>query len=141
MRFEHTVPVQATPESVWAVLVDVESWPELTASMTSVEKLSLAPLSVGARVRIRQPKLPPATWQVTELAEPERFVWVSTGPGVRTTAVHEVTPAEGGGSRLRLELTQAGPLGGVVGRLARDMIERYLALEAEGLKRRAEGRG
>jgi len=140
MRTEHTVTVEAPPEAVWAVLVDVESWPQVTASMDSVERLDAGPLRVGSRARIRQPKLPTAVWTVTELTEPERFTWVATGPGVRTTAMHEVS-GSGGTSRLRLELTQAGPLGSALGRLARGLVERYLSLEADGIKRRAEGRG
>ncbi|HEY7718367.1 MAG TPA: SRPBCC family protein [Pedococcus sp.] len=140
MRTEHTVTVEAPREAVWAALVDVESWPQVTSSMTSVEKLDPGPLQIGSRARIRQPKLPVAVWTVTELTEPERFTWVATGPGVRTTAVHEVA-GSGGTCRLRLELTQAGPLGSALGRLARGLVERYLALEADGLKRRAEGRG
>jgi uncharacterized membrane protein len=139
MRSEHTVTIDAPPDAVWAVLMDVESWPQITASMDEVRKLDDGPLQIGSRARIRQPKLPPAVWTVTELAPPARFTWVATGPGVRTTALHEVT-GTGGTSQLRLELTQAGPLGSALGRLARGLVARYLSLEADGIKRRAEGR-
>jgi len=139
MRNEHTVTIEAPREAVWQVLVDVEAWPQITASMNHVEKLDPGPLQVGTKVRVRQPKLPPAVWTVTELVEPERFTWVSTGPGVRTTAVHEVT-GSGPTCRLRLELTQSGPLGSSLGRLARGLVDRYITLEAEGIKARAEGR-
>ena len=136
-RNETTVTIGVPPEQVWPVLVDVESWPELTASMNRVQKLDEGPLREGARVRIEQPKLPPATWTVTELVENDRFVWRARGPGFTTIARHEVIPTDGG-SRLRLVVEQTGPLGGLVGRLGGNLTDRYIALEAAGIKRRAE---
>lgn len=140
MRNETTLGVAASREAVWKVLIDVESWPDLTPSMSSVRKLDAGPLRVGTRVRIRQPKLPPAVWTVTELAEPERFVWTARGPGFRTTASHEIV-AEEGSTLLRLAVEQSGPLAGVVSRLGRSLTDRYIALEAAGVKRRAEEEG
>ena len=90
MRNETTVDVDAPAEVLWAVVKDVESWPKLTESMTFVERLDGGPLREGMRVKVNQPKLPPATWKVTELVENERFVWRARGPGFTTTASHEV---------------------------------------------------
>ena len=140
MEEETTVTIAASPEAAWAVLTDVECMPELTASMTSVEKLDPGPLRVGTRVRIRQPKFPPVVWTVTEYVDDERFVWEATGPGVRTTGTHEVTRAEGG-SRLRLHIHQAGLIGALIGRVSRGLTRRYIGMEAAGIKRRAEGAG
>ena len=140
MEDETTVTIAASPEAVWAVLTDVESMPELTESMTSVEKLDPGPLRVGTRVRIRQPKFPPAVWTVTEYVDNQRFVWEATGPGVRTTGTHEVAPADGG-SRLRLHIDQAGPVGSLIGWVYRGLTRRYIGMEAAGIKRRAEEAG
>ena len=63
-RHRTSVDVDASPARVWEVMADVGRWPEWTASMTSVELLGDA-LDVGAHVRIRQPKLPAAVWEVT----------------------------------------------------------------------------
>jgi ligand-binding SRPBCC domain-containing protein len=135
---ETTATIDAAPEVVWSILVDVESWPSLTESMTSVERLDAGPLQVGSKVRIRQPKLPPATWNVTEVVDTERFVWTARGPGFRSTAYHEITAVDGGKTQLRLAVEQAGPLAGLVGGLGKDLTDRYIALEAAGVKRRAE---
>ena len=140
MQDETTVTIAAPPAAVWAVMTDVESWPELTDSVTSVEKLDSGPFGVGSRVRIRQPKFPTTVWTVTAFVDNERFVWVATGPGVRTTATHEVTSSDSG-SLLRLHIDQAGPLGGLIGRVSRGLTARYMAMEAAGMKRRAEGAG
>jgi carbon monoxide dehydrogenase subunit G len=137
-RNEVTVSVRAPREVLWAALKNVESMPDLTSSMTSVEKLEEGPLRVGMRVRIRQPKLPPAVWTVTEVVENERFVWTAKGLGFRSTAFHEVI-ADGESSKLRLAVEQSGPLAGLVGRLWNDLTDRYIALEAAGIKSRAEG--
>jgi len=136
-RFETTVDVDAPAEVLWSVVKDVESWPKLTESMTFVERLDGGPLREGMRVKVNQPKLPPATWKVTELVENERFVWRARGPGFTTIASHEVIP-DGDKSRLRLSVEQSGLLGGVVGRMGKDLTDRYIAMEAAGIKRRAE---
>jgi hypothetical protein len=77
-------------------------------------------------------------WQLTELDEGRSSTLVTRGPGVRVTARHWVEAIEGG-SRATLSLRFSGPLGPLVARLTRGLNERYLALEAKGLKARSEG--
>ena len=137
-RYEIAVEIPAPPERVWAVMSDVERWPEWTPSVTKVERLDGGPLAVGSRARIRQPNLLPAVWQVTELRPGRGFTWVTRSPGVRVTGIHAVEPAPGG-SRATLSLEFAGPLAGIVGWITRGLNRRYLALEAEGLERRSTG--
>ncbi|MET0865487.1 MAG: SRPBCC family protein [Nakamurella sp.] len=36
---QHTVTIAAPPEQVWAVVVDVERWPELISTLDVVERL------------------------------------------------------------------------------------------------------
>ncbi len=102
-HFSIAVEIQASPDRVWTVLRDIERWPEWTPTVTSIQRLDRVPLAVGSRARIRQPKLPPAEWQVTELDEGRSFTWVTRSPGVRVTARHWVEPKEGG-SRVTLSL-------------------------------------
>ncbi len=137
-QFSISVEIQASSDRVWGVLYDIERWPEWTPTVTSIQRVDRGPLAVGSRARIRQPKLPPAEWQVTELDEGKRFTWVTRSPGVRVTARHRVD-AGGGGSRATLSLEFAGLLGPLVARLTRGLNERYLALEARGLRQRSEG--
>ena len=85
--FRITTAIDAPAERVWAVLADVERWPEWTASVSRVELLTSAPLGMGGRVRIDQPKLRPAVWTVTLWQPGQRFVWESTNPGVKVVAV------------------------------------------------------
>jgi hypothetical protein len=87
---------------------------------------------------VRQPKLLPAIWQVTELDEPRKFTWVTRSPGVAVTGEHLVE-ADGTGSRVKLSLNFSGFLGPLVSRFYCSLNQRYLAIEAEGLRKRCEG--
>ena len=137
MHFSTTITIAASPAIVWQVLTDAARWPEWTPTVTSVELLDPPPLRVGLRARIIQPKLPPAVFTVTELTEGHRFVWVTRSPGATVFADHSVV-AEGSGSRVTLSVRFAGVLAWLVGWLTRNLNNRYLALEAAGLKQRSE---
>ncbi|KAB7741903.1 polyketide cyclase [Nostocoides sp. F2B08] len=133
-----TVDIEAAPPRVWAVLTDVEAWPEWTSTVTSVRRLDAGPLRVGSRARVAQPRIPETEYVVTELIPDSSFTWVASGPGVCTTARHEIEPLSETTSRVRLSVSQSGWLGTVMGRFYRGLTDRYLANEARGLKGRAE---
>ena len=109
---QHTVVTAAPPERVWAVVVDVERWPERIPTVEAVERLDAGPLAVGSRTRLQQPRLPTAVWTDTELADGSSYTWESSSPGVTVTATH-VVEAHSSGSRLTLAVTVSGPLSGI----------------------------
>ncbi len=131
------VEINATPESVWAVLIELEHWADWTPSITSIERLDGGPLGVGSRVRVLQPKLPPAVWTVTVWEPGSRFAWESRRLGVRTLADHVIVPGKEG-TTVEFGVEFGGPFGGVAGRLASKLTKRYMAFEAGGLKGRCE---
>lgn len=133
-----SVDVRAHPSRLWAVLSDFERWPEWTSTVTSIKRMSDGPVVPGSRLLIRQPKLPPAVWVLTEIREGWDFVWVNRGPGIKVFARHGVQALGDGTSRATLSLEFQGLLGGLIGRLTARMNERYLAIEAAGLKNRVE---
>jgi uncharacterized membrane protein len=136
-RFHVQVEIQAPPERVWAVMSSIESWQEWTASITKIKRLDSGPLGVGSRALVRQPKLPPAIWKVTEWSEGNGFTWVSRGPALSVTGRHRIEPAPSG-SKVELSVTYEGLLGPLLARLTGRINDRYLALEANGLKERSE---
>ena len=133
MDFSITVEIPTPPPLVWSVIADVERWPEWTASISRLRLLSPGPLRIGSRVRIHQPKLPAALWQVTELDPGAGFTWVSRAPGARVTARH-IAKAVAIGTEVTLSITYEGWIGALLARWIGDLNERYLAMEAAGLK-------
>jgi hypothetical protein len=136
-RFATTIDIDAPPAAVWAVMSDIERWSQWTASISSVERTSSGPLGVGSTAHVRQPKLAPADFVVTQW-EPDRgFDWVTTNALVTAVGGHwiEATP---GGSRVTLSVEFSGLLGGLVAWLYGGLTRRYIAMEADGLKRVSE---
>ena len=117
----------ATPDRLWSLASDVVRWGDRLQTVNAVRPLDSGPVGVGSRFEVRQPGLPKAVWEVTDWQRQGRsFTWVSTGPGIRSTAVHAVHD-DGDGSRLELSLEWSGPMAWVlerlVGRKARGMVE------------------
>lgn len=135
--YEEFVDVDADPSRVWQVLVDVESWPEWTPSMTTVKMVTPQRLGLGSRVAIKQPRLAPAEMTVDRYAEGRSFAWSTRMAGLRTTADHVLEPTRNG-TRVTLVMTQSGPLAGFVKIAYGRMIRRYVHMEATGIKKRAE---
>ncbi len=133
MHVEQTAAVAAPAEAVWEALIDVERWPTWTRSMRRVQRLDDGALAVGSRVRIKQPRLVPVVWTVTELDPGRSFTWQAEGAGVRSEASHEVRAMGAGTSEVRLTFDQAGPLSPMVGALLGRLTRRYVRMEAEGL--------
>lgn len=138
MNFEDSVTISAPAADVWRVFTDVEHWPEWTASVRRADVVQGAGVAPGTRVRMKQPRLPVMTWEVTDVDPGVGWTWVARSPGVRTLARHTVTPQGSGETLVVQEIEQAGPLGGVFGRLTAGLTRRYLALEGAGLKARCE---
>ncbi|GAA2704407.1 SRPBCC family protein [Micromonospora olivasterospora] len=138
MRFEVATEISADVERVWAVLADVERWPEWTASVRSARRLEPGPLTVGSTARLEQPRLRTAVWRVVAAEPPHGFVWVSRAPGVRTRGGHRIVPLGDGRVRVELTLEQSGLLARPVGWRYGELVRRYLGMEAEGLRRRCE---
>jgi len=135
--FRVTLDIHAPADRVMAILCDIERWPEWTSTVRSVRRIDSGPFAVGSKARVRQPKLPPAVWQVTELDERRSFTWISRSPGVQVAAVHRVEK-NGTGCTVTLSLQYSGLFGPLLARVLRGLNERYLATEAKGLKERAE---
>jgi len=137
---EHAVTIAAPPERVWALLVDVERWPERIPTVDAVERLDDGPLVVGSRTRLQQPRLPTAVWTVTELTDESSYTWESNSPGVTVIATHVVEPHPDG-SRLTLAVKGSGPLSGIGWLMTRSLTKQYVETEASSIRRAAETAG
>lgn len=138
MRFEKSVEIDAPQQRVWDVLSDLEAWPRRIDTVETVELLTPAPLAKGSRVRLKQPKLPEGVWDVTVWDAPTYFEWAQKTTGVTSVAGHRIEPLGEGRARLTLTLDMRGILIAIIGRFYKGLTNRYMTLEAEGMKRASE---
>jgi len=138
MRFETSVVINAPADLIWTTMIDVESWPQSTASITSAVRLDAGPFQLGSRARIKQPKVPQMVWTVTEFEPLRQFTWTVNPAGVTTIARHILTPGPGQSTTVTLSIDRVGMLAAVVDLLTAGLTKRYIAMEAEGLKRVCE---
>ena len=138
MRFEESIDIDAQQERVLEVLSDLEAWPRRIETVDVVELLTPAPMSKGSRVRLKQPKLPEGTWEITVWDAPSYFEWRQKSGGITSVAGHRVEMLEEGRARLTLSLDMRGPLIPVIGLFYRGLTNRYMTIEAQGMKRAAE---
>jgi uncharacterized membrane protein len=138
MQFERSIEIDAPQQRVWDVLSDLEAWPQRIETVDTVELLTPPPVTKGSRVRLRQPKLPEGTWDITVWDAPSYFEWTQKQSGVTNVAGHRVEALGDGRARLTLTLDMRGLLIPVIGLFYKGLTNRYMNLEAEGMKRAAE---
>ena len=137
MRFEESIEIDAQQQRVWDVLTDFEAWPRHIETVNVVELLTPAPLAVGSRILLKQPKLGEGTWEVTVWDAPSYFEMRQKSGGITSVAGHRVELLEEGRSRLTLSLDMRGLLIPFVW-FFRGLTKRYMTTEAQGIKRAAE---
>ncbi|MHB1139227.1 MAG: SRPBCC family protein [Microthrixaceae bacterium] len=138
MAIESALVIDAPVERVWELTLDIESWPELTPTMTSVERLDDGALRVGSTARVVQPRQRPTVWTVTALEPRSRFVWSTKLATLTMTASHEVEEVGPDRCRntLRVELDGFGA--GLARRLLGSTMRRAITTENEGFRSAAE---
>ena len=138
MRFEKSIEIDAPQARVWEVLSDLEAWPDRIETVDTVELLTPRPISMGGQVRLKQPKLPEGIWTITAWDAPTFFEWTQRTGGISTVAGHRVESLDEDRARLVLTLDMRGWLIPVMALFYRKLTDRYMTLEAEGMKRAAE---
>jgi uncharacterized membrane protein len=138
MRFEKSIEIDAPPQRVWDVLSDIQGWPQTVETVETVELLTPAPIAKGSRLRLKQPKLPEGTWDVTSWDAPSYFEWTQKMTGATSVAGHRVDALGEERARLTLTLEMRGLMISIVGRFYQKLTNEYMTLEAEGMKRAAE---
>lgn len=122
---------QAGPDTVWALISDVERWGERLPTFDSVERVSgSGAVGVGDRFRVRQPRLRDAEYEITSWEPGRAFTWESSAPGVHTTATHVIDTIDGN-TRLQLGVDWTGPLAWLVKLLLGRRTDRMVRIEGE----------
>jgi hypothetical protein len=138
VEYTVSVDIHASPERIWSELIDVERWPEWTKSVTRVERLEVGPFGLGSRARVKQPKLPPLVWTVTDFQPEQAFTWTASSSGITSVGEHWLRPGDAQTCTVTLAIRQSGPLAPIVGLLTSGLTRRYVNIEAQGLKQRCE---
>jgi uncharacterized membrane protein len=139
MDIKDTLEIAAPVEEVWALTLDVERWPEMTPTITSVVKTGSGPLAIGSTARIKQPGMRMATWTVTELEPNHRFVWETKLGTVTLSGIHELAPGDAGcQNSLSIELSGFGSV--LLRAVAGSRLRKTIATENLGFKHAAETR-
>src|SRR5262245_19552023 len=106
MEIKVSIEIDRPPQIVWPIMADVERWPDWTPTVSEVKRLDSSPFGLGSRVRVRQPRLKPLVWQVSNFIQGRLFTWEARSPGLFIIASHEVVPS-GRGSTVVLTLKQS----------------------------------
>lgn len=138
MQFLESIDVEAGQQRVWDVLSDLESWPQHIETVDTVESITPGPLTEGSRVRLKQPKLPQGEWEITVWEPPSYFEYRQRSGGATTVAGHRVEALGEDRSRLTLSLEMRGLMIPILAMFYKGLTQRYMATEAQGMKRAAE---
>lgn len=141
MKLERAVDIDAPAARVWDVLTDISAWPRRVDTVEVAELVTRPPLEKGARIRLKQTKMPVGTWDVTAWSAPTYFELRQDSRGITTVVGHRVDDLGDGRSRLTLRLEMRGPLSPLVALVSRGATARYLAGEAHDMKLACESPG
>ncbi len=140
LEFRARTSIAASPETIWAILVDGGRWPEWDPGVDRIEGRIAAGERVTAYTKLSPGRAFPV--KVSEFQPGRKMVWSSGMPlglfkGVRTFTL---APKGDGETEFTLHEVFSGLLLPLIGRSIPDMTENF-AQFAAGLKKRAEAGG
>ena len=131
--------INALSGDIFKVLMDFGQWNQWTASITEMSVLNNDRPGTGARIKILQPKLPPAIWTITESLPDRSLTWEKRSFGLVMLSELLVVTGNNGAS-VTIRITYQGPLASLFYMLTRSLTDRYMTMEIDGLKRECEKR-
>lgn len=134
---EKTSVINAHPGDIFKVLMDFGQWNQWTASITGMSILNNDRPGTGARIKVLQPKLPPAIWTITESLPDRSLTWEKRSFGLFMRSEHLII-TDNNKVTVTIRMTYKGPLAGLFYMLTRSLTDRYMTMEINGLKRECE---
>ena len=134
----NTVYIAAPIERVWSLTEDIEKWPVITPTMTSIVRLDSGPLQVGSTARVKQPRQRARVWTVTRFDPNDTFAWQSRILGMPVVGTHSMASQGDGSTVNTLTLEMSGVMSRLMGRILASTLRQALATENAGFKQHAE---
>ena len=136
MKFSSSVVINATPEKVFALVDNLEEWPQWIPSITRIEKLSDGPLKEGSQIRVtaKSGVTVKLLMTITEFVPGQRGVMQGKVLGVRMTRYYTFESVEGG-----TKLTAGGEVSGILAFLIRRGGQRVSDEIVRAAKSKVEG--
>lgn len=141
--------INAPVERVYAVMTDLERWPETISAITKIEKLTEGPLQNGTRFkesRVMFGKEHAETMTFEDVRPGRGYTLTAQSCGVRYASVHSLTP-EKGTTRLRLELSctpvslGAKIISPIMGVMMKGTMKKMIAKDFDDVARACESKG
>lgn len=137
LAFEASSTIAATPDKVWAVLVQAADWPSWDSGVASVE----GTIALGKKLKIQSKVAPGRTFpvKVTTFAAPGALEFTGGMPfglfkGVRT---YSIAADKSGGTLFTMREEYSGPMAATIGKSIPDLNPSFEQF-ATGLKARVE---
>jgi len=133
---EHTVETQASPETIWTVFRDVETWKQWNPG---IERIELeGPFASGTWFTMQPPGQDALRSRLLEVAENRGFVDETCVGDLTVTVGHRLEPLQNGRTRIVYSVDAIGPGASEVGPMvSSDFPEVLAALATFAEKRRS----
>jgi uncharacterized membrane protein len=140
--FNASIEIARSPEDVYAYIDDLSRHGEWQEQIKEVKVETEGPTRVGSRAREKR-QVPGGaremTYEITEHDPPRRASFRGIDGPVRVVGTVTVSPADGTGSRVSLEIDLVGHgLGKLIVPLARSQLRKQVPLDQQRLKERLE---
>jgi uncharacterized membrane protein len=134
---EKTSVIDAPPKDIFTVLMHLDRWNLWTESITEMSILNNDEPEPGSKIKVLQPKLPPAIWTITKIDPNKTLTWQKKSFGLNMRSEHLIIN-ETNETSVTIRMTYEGPLAGLFYNLTRRLTDRYMTMEINGLKRECE---
>lgn len=125
-HFSASIEIEATPDAIWAVLIDTASWPTFDPYSERIE----GQLALGGTITVYSKLAPGRAFpvKITTLEQPRQMAWSNTVPlGVLKSVRTHTISANGSSSRFKISEVVSGPMLAVLGGVLPDLSEPFAA--------------
>ncbi len=138
MRFSASALINAPPEKVFALVDDLEGWPQWIPSIKKIEKITEGPLQEGSQIRVtvKSGITIKLLMTITEFIPGQRGVLEGSVLGTKMTRFYNFESIDDG-----TKLTAGGDVSGLLAFLIRRGGQRLSEEIVQAAKRKIEGSG